>query len=138
MKASVKLPPEAERRAALQALIDSGIEPSPENLLAASRKRGAPLYSYFRSMSEKDWADFGRHEAARRIIQSTKVEYSVGGATITARMVECVRVDEGKRYAAMADILNDPAMLDAYKREIQSLLSQASDKLDRLWSLMAE
>lgn len=138
MSASVKLPPEAERRAALKALIDAGIEPSPENLLKASRKRGAPLYQYFRSLPEKDWAEFGKYETARKIIRSTHVEYSVGGATISVRQVECVRVGGEKRYAAMDAILQDGTLTDAYMAEIQSLLGQASDKLDRLRSLMSD
>jgi len=138
MRHYVKLPPEAERRAALQALIDSGVEPSPENLIAASKKKGAPLYAFFRSLSEKEWAEFGRYETARRIIQTTKVEYSVGGATITARQVECVRVDGERRYEALGKILKDKSLLDGYMQEIQSLNEQAASKMERLRLLMRE
>lgn len=138
MSVMPKLPPEAERRAAIQALIDKGIEPSPSNLLAASRKRGAPLYAFFRSMPEKDWAEYGKHETARKIIQTTKVEYSVGGAAISVRQVECIRVEGEQRYAAIESILESSALTDAYMAEVQSLLGQASSKLDRLRALMAD
>lgn len=133
-----KLPPEADRRAALKALIDKGIEPSPENLMAASRKRGAPLYAFFKGLTDKELAEYARYEICRKIIHTTKVEFSVGGATISVRQVECVRSNGEKRYAAIEEIMADKRLTDAYMAEVQSLLSQASDKLERIRQLMAD
>lgn len=131
------LPPEELRLKALKALVENGIEATPENLVQASRKRGAPLYKYFRELPDEQLLEYARYEICRSIIRNTKVDLEIGGKTISVRYVECVKVDGHKRYATVEDIAKDSGLLDAYMREIESLNEQAVNKMQRLRMLMA-
>jgi len=127
--------PKDAKKAAYDNLVASGLEPSPENLLQSSKKKGAPLHEYFYGGNAKEWADYGRYEAARKIIQSIPVHWRVGGRTITTRAVEFVKTPEGGRWAFMRDILSDKRLADAYLEEVDRLLGSARDKLARFRSL---
>lgn len=134
----IKLPSLELRRQAIQQLIDAGVEPSPGNLLKAAQTKKSPLYEYFRSIPEHEWAEFGKIEACRRILHTTKTEFKVGGATIKTRMSECVRIGKDIQYAPIQDILKDKALLDGYMREVQTLNEQAAHKMNTLRLLLSE
>lgn len=138
MTKHIPLPDKETRIKAVRQLIDKGIEPSPENLLKANRRKGTPLYEYFRGIDEKTWAEFGRYETARRIIDNVPQVHFVGGVQIETRMVEVVRDKGEKRWAAMDDILSSSALRDSYMSEVQRLMEQAQAKLENLRALMKD
>lgn len=125
------------RRQALEQLIKKGIEPSPENLLKDARKKSHPLHAFFYDTPDEMWIQFGRYEAARRIIDTTKVEFTHGGKTMQVRAVEFVKVNGHGKWATTEDIVKDPELLDAYMLEIGRLNEQAAEKMARLRALMA-
>jgi galactokinase len=132
----IKLPEKELVVAARDQLAKKGIEPSAENLLRENRKKGAPLYEYFKSINDKDWIEYAQYQVARQIIHTMKDVFHVGGKTITTRAVEVVRENGEEKYVWMRNILSDPNLRDSYMQEISSLMKQAQDKMDRLRELM--
>lgn len=135
---SVPLPSAELRRQSIQDLLDRGMEPSPENLLRESAKKGAVLYDYFASIPKAKWAQIGQYHAARTIIDKTKIEYAIGGQVIVARMVEFVRGgDDGEGgYRSMREIIADTELQDRYMAEISGLMQQAQQKMENLRALL--
>lgn len=132
-----KAPTEA-RKKAVEELIASGEEPSPENLLKRSKRKSAPLHDYFYNTPESEWVEYGRYEAARKIIHSVNTTLTIGGVQIENRAVEFVRGQDGEgRWASMQDILQDDNLLRAYMREVSRLMKQAQDKMERIDALMS-
>jgi len=123
--------PYALKEEAVQRLIKSGKEPSPENLVKMSRRKGTPLHDYFFGGKEREWADYGRYEAARKIIQSVHVDWTIGGTTIQTRAVEFVPDSEGGRYAKMQEILSSASLKDSYIAEVIRQLGLAQEKLEK-------
>lgn len=124
------------RQKAVDMLIKSGIEPSPENLVSASKKKRHPLHRFFWETPENDWAHFGRYEAARWVLRTTMVEFSIGGKKLEVRAVEYTRPESGARWASMREIVATPELLDGYMREIQTMNESAADKMEKLRELM--
>lgn len=130
--------PKEVRLAAVQSLIESGIEPSPANLLEASREKGHPLHEFFWKTPQKVWAHVGRYEGARRILQMTKVDLAIGGKTIEVRAVEYTRSPEGGgRWASTREIVETPELLSGYMREIESLNESAVEKMRKLREIIS-
>lgn len=130
--------PQALCRDAIQKLIDSGEEPSPENLLKLSKQKDAPLHAFFYKTPDSTWVQYGRYEAARRIIQSSTQQFVHGGKTITSRAIEFIRDDGEGRWERVEKLLEDPSLRSAYLREISRLLEQAQDKLARFSKLIED
>jgi hypothetical protein len=126
------------RIAAVSALIESGKEPSPDNLLAASKRKSHPLHAFFWETPESLWADIGRYEGARRVLQFAKQDLIFGGKTIETRMVEYVRDEEGAgRWASMREIVASKQLLSGYMREIENLQEAATEKMRKLRDLIS-
>lgn len=129
--------PKEVRLAAVQTLIESGIEPSPANLLEASKEKGHPLYEFFWKTPQKVWAHVGRYEGARRILQMTKVDLVIGGKTLEVRAVEYTRTEDGGRWASTREIVETPELLSGYMREIESLNQSAVEKMRKLREIIS-
>lgn len=130
--------PKEVRLAAVQSLIESGIEPSPANLLEASREKSHPLHDFFWKTPQKVWAHVGRYEGARRILQMTKTELVIGGKTIEVRAVEYTRAEGGGgRWASTREIVETPELLSGYMREIESLNESAVEKMRKLREIIS-
>ena len=120
---------------AVTALVESGKEPSPSNLIAESKKKKHPLHGFFWDTPESTWAEVGRYEGARRILQTTKVDLSIGGKSISMRAVEFCRDQDGGRWASMQDIVNSDELRRGYMTEVNRLLQSAQEKMARLIDL---
>lgn len=125
-------------RAAVTLLTASGKEPSPENLLRAAEKKTHPLHAFFYETPDETWIKFGRYEAARRLIDSYKVEFTHGGKSFETRAVEFIRLNGGGRWATAEEIAASPELRAAYAREVESLMAQAQAKMAKLAELMQE
>lgn len=137
MMKSIPSAPKVLRLQAIQALEKAGIEPSPENLLKMSKRKKHPLHAFFWDTPDEVWAQVGRYEGARRIINTTRVEFSIGGKTLEVRAVEFVRTDDGGRWAMTQDIVKSPELLSGYMREIESLNEQAAEKMRKLREIIS-
>lgn len=135
---AVNLPtaPKEALLAAVNALIAANKEPSPDNLLKASKRAGHPLHAFFWETPDDVWAHIGRYEGARRILQTTKIDLVIGGKTIEVRAVEYTRTDDGGRWASIKEIVASPDMLSGYMREIESLNESAAEKMRKLRELI--
>ena len=129
--------PKEARLAAVQALIESGDEPSPANLLERSKDESHELHEFFWKTPEATWAHVGRYEGARRILQMTKTELVIGGRTIEVRAVEYTRTDDGGRWASTREIVQTPALLSGYMREIETLNQAAAEKMRKLREIIS-
>lgn len=129
--------PKEVRLAAVMALVESGIEPSPTNLLEASREKGHPLHDFFWKTPQNVWAHVGRYEGARRILQMTKTDLVIGGKTIEVRAVEYTRTGDGGRWASVREIVDTPELLSGYMREIESLNESAVEKMRKLREIIS-
>lgn len=129
--------PAETKLAVLQELRDAGLEPSPANLLEASKAKGHPLHGPLWKRSDKEWARIGRLEFCRQFIKSVRVEFTHGGRTIQTRAVEFVKPNGEGHWLHTEDIVKDPKLLDAYMVEIARLNEQASEKMARLRALMS-
>ena len=134
---SVPMPSVELRKQAIQDLMDRGLEASAENLLRESMRKGAVLYDYFASIPRVKWAQIGQYQAARHIIDKTKVDMVIGGKTFNVRMVEFVRDDQGEgSYHSTRDIVMDAELQQRYMAEISGLMRQAQEKVDTLRAMM--
>ena len=127
--------PQDAKIEAVTLLVKSGKEPSPKNLVAESRKKKHPLHDFFWSVPESTWAEVGRYEGARRILQTTKVDLSIGGKSINTRAVEFCRDDDGGRWASIQDIVASDELRRGYMVEVNRLLTSAQEKMARLIEL---
>lgn len=128
----------SKRVEVLKALVDDGLEPSPDNLLEASRADGHPLHdALWQKGSDVKFALIGRLEFCRRFIHATKIEWTHGGKTIETRYVEFVRPNGVGKYATVHQIVEDKSLLNAYMTEIRLLNEQAAEKMARLQALMS-
>lgn len=133
---SAPQPPASLRRLAIERLLAAGMEPSPENLLRDSEAEDAPLHAFFFETPETVWIQFGRYQAARRILQMERTEASVGGRKIELRSIEAVRIGTIERWGTVEQIAASPELRDAYMREIEQGLAAYSAKLSKVRELM--
>lgn len=63
-------------------------------------------------------------------------ENVVGGKTLEVRAVEYTRTEEGGRWASIREIVDTPALLSGYMREIESLNEAAAEKMRKLRELI--
>jgi len=134
---SVPVAPFDLREKAIGELLEKGLEPSPDNLLAASRHKGAPLHNFFFvDISESTWIEFGRREAARRIINSAKIAFTHGVKTLEVRQIEFLRQNGVGRWATTEEIVADPELLKLYMDEIMRLQDASHAKMARVRELM--
>lgn len=135
---SAPQPPASLRRAAIQRLIAAGVEPSPENLLEDSRDESAPLHKFFYETPDELWIQFGRYQAARRVLQLEKTELIHGGNKIEMRAVESVRIGTIERWGTVEQIVASPELRDAYMKEIEQGMQSYAAKMARLRVLMQQ
>lgn len=133
---SAPVAPAQARQAAIEWMIERGIEPSPENLLKEAKKKTNPLHAFFSDIPDSTWIQFGKYEAARRIIDSTKVTFEHGGKMMTVRAVEFVPMNGHGRWATTEQIAADSELRVAYMAAVSGLLDQAQSKLARMMELM--
>jgi hypothetical protein len=127
--ARVPFPPNEERLKVLQELIDKGIEPSPDELLKAAKRKNHPAHDFVFN-EDVDWQNVGRREYCRRWIQITKgPDIVIGGMTYTPRAVEWTRTEDGGRWAAMGEIERDGELFDGYLRECHRMSEAMATKL---------
>lgn len=112
-------------------------EPTPENLLEASKSKKHILHETLWAEGDQVWANRGRLECCRKIIASVCEVEVVGGREIAIRAVEFVRANGDGRWATLTDIKKDPDLMDAYLAEVLRLQEQASAKLKKVRALMA-
>lgn len=111
-------------------------EPSPENLLDASKRKRHVLHDELWSEGDQVWAQRGRLERCRRILGGYVETIVTGGKEIQIRAVEFVRTNGEGRWASIDSIRSDPELVDAYAAEVQRLQDQASAKMAKLRELM--
>jgi hypothetical protein len=104
-------------------------EPSPENLLAASKRPKHILHDELWSEGDQVWAQRARLDRCRHIIGGVRSIDIIGGKTISTRVVEFIRPNGEGRWASMAEIVADGSLLEAYLMEIERLSQQAADKM---------
>lgn len=132
-------PPKDVPAEAVKAALDELPEPSPENLLEASKRKRHVLHQDLWSEGDQVWAQRGRLERCRRIIGGVKEVVVAGGKEIEVRAVEFVKPNGGDgRWLNIDTIRSDPDLIDAYLSEIQRLQDQASGKMAKLRELMAD
>ena len=109
--------------------------PSPDNLLEASKVSDHVLHWELWHEGDQVWANRGRMERCRQIIGSIHEVRIIGGKTIANRAVEFVRVKGEGRWAHIEAIVQDPSLDAAYLTEIMRLQEQAHAKLARYKAL---
>lgn len=129
-------PPKGVAADDVAAALDQLKEPSPENLLQASKAKRHVLHGDLWSEGDQVWAQRGRLERCRQILGAVKRVEIIGGKTIEVRAVEFVRLNGEDRWAKIDDILQDKSLCDAYMAGVQNLLEQASAKMSKLRELM--
>lgn len=120
----------------VKATLDRLEEPSPENLLHATKAKRHPLHDAVWGEGDQVWAQRGRLEYCRRIIGAINETIVVGGKSIEIRVVEFIRTNGSGQWTSIDDIRNDPLLLDAYLAEVQRLQEQAVAKLEKVRVLM--
>ena len=116
--------------------LDSLEEPTPENLLEASKRKRHILHADLWSEGDQAWAQRARLDRCRHIIGAVVEPIVVGGKTITVRSVEYVRANGEGRWATLTQIRSDPELREAYAAEVERLQEQALGKLTKLRELM--
>lgn len=133
-------PPKGVEADAVKGALDALPEPSPENLLEASKSSNHVLHEDLWSEGDQVWAQRGRLERCRKIIGSVVDTQLVGGKAITVRAVEFLRSDDDKKgqWVSIESIVQDSDLLDAYLAEVQRLQDQASAKMAKVRALLAQ
>lgn len=130
-------PPKDVAPDAVKAAIDKLKEPTPENLLQASKRPKHVLHNDLWSEGDQVWAQRGRLERCRKIIGAVQEVVVAGGKEISIRAVEFVHLNGDGRWATIDTIRSDPELLNAYLSEIQRLQEQAVGKMQKVRDLMA-
>lgn len=129
-------PPKGVDVAEVAKWIESKDNPSPDNLLDASKNKKHCLHQAIWSEGDQIWAQRGRLEFCRKILGAVKVEVSVGGRLIQVRSVEFVKVNGDGRWIGIGQISEDAELRDAYLAEIVRLQEQASAKMAKFRELL--
>lgn len=114
-----------------------GIEFTPESIVKHSRNKNHPLHAHFWQRSKDEWADVGRYEGARRIVQTVMTEISIGGKRFVTRAVEFVHTREGGQYADISEIIESNELQLGYMMEIERNLIACTEKMQKLREMMA-
>lgn len=120
------------------AAIEKLPDPTPERLLQATKSKRHVLHDDLWAEGDQVWAQRGRLDRCRKIIGAVQSVVVVGGKDISVRAVEFVKLDGEGRWATLATIRSDPALLEAYFAEIQRLQEQAVAKMTKVRELMRE
>lgn len=132
-------PPKNVTPDAVKAAIDELADPSPESMLEASKRKRHVLHEDLWAEGDQVWAQRGRLDRTRRIIGSVMETMTIGGKSISIRVVEFVRPAESDgRWATLETIRKAPELLDAYLGEVQRLQDQATAKLAKVRSLLKD
>lgn len=131
-------PPKKVTPEAAKAAIDKLKEPTPENLLEASKRDKHVLHEDLWSEGDQVWAQRGRLERCRKILGAVQEVVIVGGKEMTVRSVEFVKTSGEGRWATLETIRSDPALLEAYFAEILRLQEQATAKMAKVRELMRD
>lgn len=113
-----------------------GNEPTPQNLLELSRSDNHPLHAHLWDDNDELWAERGRLNECRKILQSIVTPQIVGERTIEVRAVEFLRVNGEGHWRDIETIRGNESLRAAYLREIQGLQEQALGKLAKYQELM--
>lgn len=131
-------PPKGVNPEDVMAALEKLPEPSPENLLNASKRKTHVLYQELWSEGEQVWAQRARLDRCRHIIGGVRSVEVVGGKTILARAVEFIRPNGQGRWASLAEIIADTSLLEAYLGEVERLNQQAADKMTMARHMLKE
>lgn len=123
--------------ACAQAVLDLP-EPSPENLLAASKARRHLLHDHLWSENDAVWAGRARLEECRHILGGYRQVVVTKDREIEIRAVEFIRGSGGGKWATVEDICADPQMRDAYLNEAIRQQEQALAKTERVRQILKE
>ncbi len=129
-------PPKGVSADDVKAALDKLREPSPENLLDASKAKRHVLHGELWGEGDQVWAQRGRAEQCRRIIGAVQEVIVVGGKTIQIRAVEFIKRNGEGHWTSIDDIRQSEELRDAYMSEIQRLQEQASAKMAKFRQLM--
>lgn len=122
----------------VKAALDVLPEPSPENLLDATKAEGHVLHEDLWAEGDQVWAQRGRLDRCRRIIGAVHEIVPVGNREVSIRAVEFVRPNGEGRWASLDNIRNDPDLLDAYLGEVERLAEQAAAKSRKVRELLRQ
>lgn len=131
-------PPKNVTPEAVKTALDKLSEPTPENLLHASKRKTHVLHEDLWAEGDQVWAQRGRIERCRRIIGAVHEVVIAGGKEISIRAVEFVKPNGTGRWATLESIRSDPDLLNAYLGEVQRLQEQATGKMQKIRDLMTE
>ena len=118
------------------AAVDNLSEPSPENLLEASKLSKHVLHDELWAEGDQVWAQRGRFERCRHILGGYCEVVVSGGKEIQIRAVEFIRSNGEGRWTTLNNIRSDPVLLEAYIAEIQRLQEQAAAKMAKVRELL--
>lgn len=133
-------PPSGVSAEAVKNALDELAEPSPDNLLDASKTRTHILHGDLWSEGDQAWAQRARLDRCRRIIGAVHEVVVVGGKTLTTRSVEFVRPNGSPngRWCTLQTIMADPVLIDALMDEVIALQERVTAKLARIRELMKQ